>query len=93
MTHDEIISGLRDLIRDRQSFFSGDSDDDIFRRDAAVLDAAIAAVGNLEEVIDNPGLGLCVICQYGPEAVSGRHCGKCFGCSKFRRRLTGGEER
>lgn len=46
MDRAEIIEGLQDLIRDRESFFHTppDEDDEVFRHDAAVLKAAIAII-------------------------------------------------
>lgn len=84
----EIIAGLLDLAEDRKSFFREDGDDEIFRHDYAVLHGAASAVQNLQEVINNPGLGLCVICQYGSEGMdTGRHCSKCKSWSCFKHRL------
>lgn len=42
MSNFEIISGLRDLISDRESFIEGDKDfDDIFLKDIEVLEEAL----------------------------------------------------
>jgi hypothetical protein len=44
MTNQEILEGLDSLIKDRQSFFRKDGDDEIFRYDASVLEAAMKIV-------------------------------------------------
>lgn len=46
MNHLEIIAGLKDLAKDRESFFKHEpcEDDEIFRRDSEVLQAAAAAI-------------------------------------------------
>ncbi len=44
MTVKEAVSQLKDLMRDRESFFNNNGDDDIFRTDAKACDIAIEAL-------------------------------------------------
>lgn len=44
MTTKEAISQLKDLMRDRESFFNSDGDNDIFRADAKACEIAIEAL-------------------------------------------------
>ena len=44
MKSSEIIIGLEDLIRDRKSFYTKDGDDEVFRHDVEVLEAAIDVI-------------------------------------------------
>ncbi|MDR1630066.1 MAG: DUF551 domain-containing protein [Oscillospiraceae bacterium] len=44
MKTDEIIAGLLDLAKDRESFFREDGDDEVFRHDYAVLLGAISII-------------------------------------------------
>lgn len=47
LTKEEILAGLRDLAEERRTWFREDGDDQEFRRDYAVLTAAIAIIRRL----------------------------------------------
>ncbi len=44
MSIKEAITQLKDLKRDRESFFQNDGDDEIFRRDAEACEVAVKAL-------------------------------------------------
>jgi vacuolar-type H+-ATPase subunit I/STV1 len=52
MKLNEIINGLKDLIRDRESFIKSDEPDGIFAYDKKVLQAAINVIKSQQQEID-----------------------------------------
>lgn len=60
MSNKEVIEGLRDLIKDRESFIQGDMDhDSIFEHDAQVLREAVRLIEDRE----TPRTAICVFCK------------------------------
>lgn len=54
MDKSEIIEGLKDLVKDRESFIKPDEPDSVFVHDKAVLQAAIDVVNRCDELENKP---------------------------------------
>ncbi|MDE5831147.1 MAG: hypothetical protein K2H53_06035 [Clostridia bacterium] len=52
MSQEDIISGLKSLIRDRESFINDNDKDNIFAKDKQVLEEAIKLLENEDKIID-----------------------------------------
>lgn len=60
MTIEEAREQLEDLIRDRQSFIVGDSDEEIYRKDIEALKKALELFE--KQMPKNPKRGVCPSC-------------------------------
>lgn len=78
MSNKEIISQLRELISDRESFITGGESDEIYIRDKQALEAAVKALeartSHWVEVVGKP---CCYVCSHiaRVETLYCPHCG------------------